>query len=109
MGVGGDKPAAQPPPLDVIFESCIGCKWSVRVLGLVRAGVHRPGAMERAVEGLTAKVLAERLAKLTHFGIFEKRSFVEVPPRVEYHLTPFGVRFAAILDEIEGLRREFSG
>lgn len=100
--------AASPPPLNALFESCIGCKWTLLILALVRAGVNRPGAIERAVDGLTAKVLSERLAKLTGFGILEKRSFDEVPPRVEYHPTPFGVRFATILDEVEALHQEFT-
>ena len=44
-----------------MVENIVGCKWSLTVLSLVRAGVHRPGAMEHAVEGLSAKVLNERL------------------------------------------------
>ncbi len=104
------EPVSDPPPtLAAMFESCIGCKWTLRVLAHVRAGVNRPGAIERATPGLTAKVLAERLAKLVAFGIFEKQVFAEMPPRVEYSLTAFGQRFAGILDQIESLRGEFSG
>ncbi len=92
-----------------MFETCIGCKWTLVVLGHVRNGVNRPGAMERATPGLTAKVLSERLTKLMAFGILAKRSFPEIPPRVEYTLTPFGERFVAILDQIERLKAEFGG
>ena len=42
-----------------MVEDIIGCKWSLTVLGLVADGVHRPGAMQRRVSGLTAKVLNE--------------------------------------------------
>ena len=42
-----------------MVEDIIGCKWSLTVLGLVSDGVHRPGAMQRRVPGLTAKVLKE--------------------------------------------------
>lgn len=99
-----------PPPTSVhqMVESIVGCKWSMTVLRLVRAGVRRPGAMEHAVEGLSAKVLNERLVKLTRFGILEKRSFAEVPPRVEYHITAFGNRFAKVLDEVEKLEKELN-
>jgi DNA-binding HxlR family transcriptional regulator len=91
-----------------MMESIVGCKWSMTVLRLVREGIRRPGAMEHAVDGLSAKVLNERLVKLTRFGILEKRSFPEVPPRVEYHITPFGARFATLLDEVERLEKELN-
>jgi len=89
-----------------MVEEIVGCKWSLAVLGAVRRGVHRPGAMEHAIEGVSKKVLNERLRKLVRFGILEKRSFPEVPPRVEYHLTPFGARFSELMDGVERLQSE---
>lgn len=97
-------PAARPSVAEMV-ENIVGCKWSLRVLALVRAGVNRPGAMEHAVDGLTAKVLNERLKKLTRYGILDKTAYAESPPRVEYALTAFGRRFSALLDEIEQLER----
>lgn len=91
-----------------MVEDVVGCKWSLTVLGLVRDGVKRPGAMEHAVAGLSAKVLNERLRKLTRYGILEKRSYPEIPPRVEYSLTPFGRRFTRILDQIRRLDDELT-
>ncbi|HKQ30362.1 MAG TPA: helix-turn-helix domain-containing protein [Burkholderiales bacterium] len=89
-----------------MVEDIVGCKWSLTVLGLVRRGVNRPGAMEQAVRGLSAKVLNERLRKLLRFDILEKRSYPETPPRVEYRLTEFGRQFASVLDSIEELEKE---
>jgi len=89
-----------------MVEDVIGCKWSLAVLAQVRGGVHRPGAMEHAIAGLSKKVLNERLAKLVRYGILAKESFAELPPRVEYRLTPFGRRFCALLDDVEALQRE---
>jgi DNA-binding HxlR family transcriptional regulator len=89
-----------------MVEDIIGCKWSLAVLALARQGIHRPGAMEHAVPGLSAKVLNERLSKLVRYGILEKHSFPEIPPRVEYHLTAFGHRFNTLLDAIEALEDE---
>ena len=98
------------PSIDVatMFENCIGCKWTLHVLDQIRRGVKRPGALERSKRGLTAKVLNERLGKLTKYGVLTKRSFAEIPPRVEYSLTAFGERFVELLDRIEDLRREYS-
>ena len=86
-----------------MVEDIIGCKWSLSVLGLIASGVNRPGAMQRRVAGLTAKVLNERLRKLLRFGIIERHVFAEVPPRVEYTLTAFGRRFDGVLKEIAAL------
>ena len=86
-----------------MVEDIVGCKWSLTVLGLIADGVRRPGAMQRRVAGLTAKVLNERLRKLLRFGIIEREVFAEVPPRVEYRLTPFGRRFDGVLKEIAAL------
>jgi len=98
------------PPRDVkrMVENVIRCKWSLSVIALVRSGVNRPGAMERSVEGLTTKVLNERLRKLVRFGILEKTIYAEIPPRVEYRLTAFGEKFTGLLDAIESLEKEIS-
>lgn len=87
-----------------MVESIVGCKWSLTVLQLVRQGTLRPGAMEHAVPGLSAKVLNERLRKLMRYGILVKHSYPEIPPRVEYSLTEFGGKFAALLDDIDRLQ-----
>lgn len=86
-----------------MVEDIIGCKWSLTVLGLIAGGVSRPGAMQRRVSGLTAKVLNERLRKLLRFGIIERHVFAEVPPRVEYSLTAFGRKFDGVLKAITEL------
>ena len=92
--------------VNAMVESIVGCKWSLVVLQLVRSGVNRPGAMERSVPGLTAKVLNERLRKLQRFGILEKTIYPELPPRVEYRLTPFGKKFVRLMREVERLQAE---
>ena len=95
--------------MNAMVESIVGCKWSLVVLQLVRDGVNRPGAMERAVPGLTAKVLNERLRKLLRFGILEKTIYAESPPRVEYRLTAFGKKFVRLMREVERLQAELDG
>jgi DNA-binding HxlR family transcriptional regulator len=88
-----------------MVEDIVGCKWSLVVLDLVARGTVRPGAMQQSVRGLTTKVLNERLRKLVRFGILDRQSFAEVPPRVEYRLTPFGEKFSGVLDAIRELER----
>ena len=86
-----------------IVEHTLGCKWMLKVLCLIREGVNRPGAMTRAVNGLSTKVLNERLSELLNFGIVNKIAYPEIPPRVEYEFTEFGLRFIKILDTIDEL------
>ncbi len=100
------KSSGVPVPVAGMLEDIIGCKWSLRVLRLVSDGVRRPGAMQRQVPGLTAKVLNERLRKLLRFEIIEREVFAEVPPRVEYRLTKFGTRFVSLLDKIQELEEQ---
>ncbi|MFN3193785.1 MAG: winged helix-turn-helix transcriptional regulator [Aureliella sp.] len=90
-----------------IFEKCIGCKWTMHVLTQIRAGVCRPGQLERTAEGLTTKVLNDRLSKLVRLRIAARESFPEIPPRVEYRLTEFGEGFVKILDQIDDLQQKF--
>lgn len=95
-----------PVRLTRLAEDVLGCKWSLTVLRLVREGVTRPGAMERAVDGLTAKVLQERLKKLVDHGVLVRTAYPEIPPRVEYALSPLGERFTAVLDALRALDHE---
>lgn len=87
-----------------MVESIVGCKWSLSVLGAIRSGVSRPGELERACAPISTKVLNERLKKMLRFGILERESFGEIPPRVEYRLTSLGRRFVRLLDEIDDLQ-----
>lgn len=89
-----------------MVEYIVGCKWSMQILTLICQGVDRPGAITRSVDGLTTKVQNDCLSKMVSFGILEKFSYPEVPPRVEYKLTHFGRRFIAVLDTIAELQRE---
>lgn len=93
------------PTVAYIVEHTLGCKWMLEVLRLIRTGVNRPGAMTRSVDGLTTKVLNERLSDLLNFGIVEKIAYPEIPPRVEYMLTKFGQRFVKILDILDELEQ----
>lgn len=88
------------------MEAVFGCKWSLRILGLIRKGINRPGAIERALEGLTPKVQNYYFRRMMDLGILEKVIYAEVPPRVEYRLTSFGLRFMPVLDSIQELQRE---
>jgi len=62
--------------------------------------------MVNAVEGLTTKVLNERLSKLQRYGILEHTVFPEKPPKVEYCFSDFGKKFLKIIDAINDLQQD---
>ena len=95
--------------VEMLLEEVIGCRWTISVLGAVAKGVNRPGALERHIDGISAKVLADRLRKFTRAGIFERVQFPEIPPRVEYRLTAYGKKFRRLLREVEKLQVELNG
>src|SRR5215475_3226879 len=100
------KPVHKRTSAAAMMESIFACKWSARILSLIRDGVNRPGAITRGLDGLTTKVLNECLRRLIGFGLLERVSYPEIPPRVEYRLTKLGERFALILDAVEELQLE---
>jgi DNA-binding HxlR family transcriptional regulator len=95
--------------VDMLLEDVLGCRWTVSVLRAVGRGVCRPGALERHIEGISTKVLSDRLRHFTRAGLFERTQFPEIPPRVEYRLTPFGRKFLRLVREVEKLQAELDG
>jgi len=94
-------------PVAAMVESIVGCKWSVRILDAVAAGERRPSAIQRSLEGLSAKVMNERLRKMIRFGILDRTVRGEKPPvEVEYRLTPLGERFRGVIDEVRRLQSD---
>lgn len=96
----------QPTRITRLLEDVLGCKWSWSILRAIHAGTHRPGQIERAISGLSTKVLNERLRKLVRHGVLKKTEFPEIPPHVEYGFTELGEKFLAVLRQIEMLERE---
>ncbi len=95
------------PRVGSMVQVIAGCKWSLTVFELLRRGVNRPGAMVRGVEGLSTKALNECMRRLLEFDLVEKTVYPEVPPRVEYSMTPKGERLREIFDAMDRLEASF--
>jgi DNA-binding HxlR family transcriptional regulator len=78
--------------VEMLLEDVIGCRWTFSVLRAVAGGV-----------------LSDRLRQFRRAGIFERVQFPEIPPRVEYHLTPFGKKFLKLLKAVDRLQAELNG
>jgi DNA-binding HxlR family transcriptional regulator len=94
---------------EVLLEDVIGCRWTITVFRAVAGGVKRPSALKRHIEGISAKVLNDRLRHFMRAGIFERVLYPEIPPRVEYHLTAFGKEFGLVLKGVERLQKGLDG
>jgi DNA-binding HxlR family transcriptional regulator len=77
-------------------------KWTLLVIRDLAEGRSRFCELERSLEGISPRTLSLRLRALEEEGIVERRTFPEVPPRVEYALTEKG---AALLPLVEDMRR----
>ncbi len=78
----------------------IGGKWKVLILWELSVRPHRFGELRRALSGVTEKVLAAHLRELEADGIVHREEYDEVPPRVEYSLTPKGVTLNTALEPL---------
>ena len=79
----------------------IGSKWSMLILCALRAGPKRTGELKRRLDRVSAKMLTQTLRELQRHGLVTRQDFGEVPPRVEYRLSPLGRSLAALVGEIE--------
>ncbi len=77
--------------------SVIGSKWTLLILREFLGGTRRFGQLKKALPGISPKTLSQRLQALEKEGILSKKIYPEVPPRVEYSLTPRGEGLKSIL------------
>src|SRR5687768_8325268 len=78
----------------------IGGRWKVLILWQLVSGTRRFGELRRLVSGITEKMLTQQLRELEQDGIVHREIYREVPPRVEYSLTPRGDSLRPILEAI---------
>lgn len=68
----------------------IGDKWTIMVVGVLSHGPMRFNALQRAVPGVSHRMLTMTLRGLERDGLVERTSFPTIPPRVDYELTARG-------------------
>lgn len=80
----------------------VGDKWSLLVIGVLREGPMRFGILRDNIAGISQRMLTLTLRKLERDGMVDRQAFAEVPPRVEYRLTPMG---ETLIEPVMGLVR----
>jgi DNA-binding HxlR family transcriptional regulator len=78
----------------------IGGKWKTVVLWYLRKDKKRFSELKKLIPNITEKMLSLQLKDLENDGLVSRKVYAEIPPRVEYVLTPFGKTLLPMLDEI---------
>ena len=78
----------------------VGDKWSVFVLHLLSGGTMRFTELRRSVDGISQRMLTVTLRGLERDGLVERTVYPQVPPRVEYSLTPLGESLREVVDAL---------
>lgn len=82
--------------LDAVLD-VVGGKWKTLILWELREEPRRFGELRRLVEGISEKVLIQQLRELEADGMVHRKQYNQIPPKVEYSLTPFGASLNAAL------------
>jgi DNA-binding HxlR family transcriptional regulator len=79
----------------------VGDKWSVYVIHVLGdAGTLRFGELKKRVEGISQRMLTVTLRSLERDGLVSRAMYPEVPPRVEYALTPLAMTLRGIVGQL---------
>ncbi|MFF2553773.1 winged helix-turn-helix transcriptional regulator [Nocardia sp. NPDC058058] len=79
----------------------VGGKWKMHLMWALGEGPQRFGEIRRLLSGVSEKVLAENLRHLEASGVVHREIYPEIPPRVEYSLTPIGQELNRALSTLE--------
>ncbi|MEG5084484.1 helix-turn-helix domain-containing protein [Microcoleus sp. AT8-B4] len=84
-------------------------KWSILVLRELFGGDRRPHELLTALPGISTKTLTQRLRELESQGLVDRRVYAEIPPRVEYSLTPKGRQIQPVMAALHQVGSQWLG
>jgi DNA-binding HxlR family transcriptional regulator len=83
-------------PVEVTLGVIAG-RWKVMIIHQLLEGTKRFNQLHRELAGVTHRTLAKQLREMEETGLVERRDYKEIPPRVEYRLSPLGLTLKDIL------------
>ncbi len=85
----------------------IGGKWKIPVLYNLREETLRFSEIQKALPQVTQKMLTQQLRELEKDGLVSRKVYAQVPPKVEYTITPLAKKLEPILDALCAWGREY--
>ncbi|QDU89758.1 putative HTH-type transcriptional regulator YybR [Pirellulimonas nuda] len=101
MGAGAkSKQKGVACPVETTLR-VIGGRWKVLIIHFLLTGTMRFGELTRSLGGISARTLSKQLRELEADGVVARKDFGEIPPKVEYSLTPLGKTLEPVLRSME--------
>jgi DNA-binding HxlR family transcriptional regulator len=97
--VQSPNPYAADCPTRQVLDR-IGDKWTTLIIGLLGDEAKRFSELQRGIHGISQKMLTQTLRNLERDGLVTRTIYAEIPPRVEYRLTPLGKTLFELLTAI---------
>jgi DNA-binding HxlR family transcriptional regulator len=86
----------------------LGGKWKVILINAIyHTSPARFGELKRSVKGITQSMLTQQLRELEEDGLISRKIYAEIPPRVEYTLTEFGLTLGPIMQSMATWGEEY--
>lgn len=95
-------------PIEAAID-VIGGKWKAPILYHLQSETKRFNQLSRLLPGITQRMLTRQLRELESDQIVHRKVFAEVPPKVEYSITEFGLTLVPVLKEIQVWGNEYLG
>lgn len=92
-----DKKIKYPIELVVFL---LGDKWKFIILCKLMKGTKRFGELEKSIGNISSKVLTQQLKDLEAFGFISRKTYDQIPPRVEYSVTELGKTLTPIMESM---------
>lgn len=92
-----DKKIKYPIELVVFL---LGDKWKFVILCKLMKGTKRFGELEKSIGNISSKVLTQQLKDLEAFGFISRKTYDQIPPRVEYSVTELGKTLTPIMESM---------
>lgn len=87
-------------PVEAAIE-VIGGKWKAPIIYHLQSGTRRFNELRRLLPGVTQRMLTKQLRELEAYQIIHRKVFAEVPPKVEYSITEFGLTLVPSLKALQ--------
>jgi DNA-binding HxlR family transcriptional regulator len=86
----------QTCPAEIALKMISG-RWKLLIWGELFAGAKRFGELQRVLGSVTQKMLTQQLREMEEDGIVHREVYLQIPPKVEYSLTPLGKELQAAI------------